>query len=388
LKQQHIVAACLGAALLASCGGSDSNVLSQSPQLGGAANSQSQRIHHVANSTLDVVYVANNGSHNVSAYTINNLTGALVKVQGSPFAASDLPVAVAVDSVHKFAYVVNQHYPQKHGNIFAYTIDASTGALTVVGKPYLTGASPYAISIANSFVYVPDIFSDNVAGYSIQSTGALKTIGTYGPDAQPEGITVDPSDSFAFVTNSESNTVSPYAINPSSGALTPVYSSGSYGYSTGTTPEKPAVDPSGTYLYVPNTNSNNISVYKIGYASGELTEVSGSPFSAGTNPYDVAIDPKGIFAFVTNAGGSDVSVYKINPSTGALTEVSGSPFAAGSDPLALAVAPLGTYLYVANFGSSNISVYRINRKTGALRQVLGSPFAAGTNPQGIAIGKL
>jgi 6-phosphogluconolactonase len=386
MTHRSSIAACIATAFLTACGGPAGNVLSQAPPSSGVPDSQSQRAHHLGHPNPEIIYVANNGSDNVSAYTVNKLTGALIKVPGSPFAASALPDAVAVDSAHRFAYVVNQRYPHRYGSVSAYTINASTGALTPLhGSPYMAGDSPYAIAIANGFVYVPNIFSDNATGYSIQSTGALKKIGSYGPDAQPEGIAVDPSGSFAFITNTESNTVSPYTINPSTGALTPVYY---YGYSTGTTPEGPAVDPSGTYLYVPNTNSNDISAYRIDSSSGDLTEVSGSPFPGGTNPYDVAIDPKGRFAFVADAGGNSVSVYTIGSSSGALTQVSGSPFAAGSSPQALAVGLLGTYLYVANFNSNDVSVFRIDGHNGKLRTVLGSPFAAGTNPKGIAVGRL
>lgn len=41
-------------------------------------------------------YVANNGSANVSAYTIDATTGALTPIPGSPFDAGTSPASVAI----------------------------------------------------------------------------------------------------------------------------------------------------------------------------------------------------------------------------------------------------------------------------------------------------
>lgn len=43
------------------------------------------------------------------------------------------------------------------------------------------------------------------------------------------------------------------------------------------------------YLYVSNGNSDNVSAFAINASSGALTKVKGSPFLAGSNPFDVVI---------------------------------------------------------------------------------------------------
>jgi YVTN family beta-propeller protein len=50
------------------------------------------------------------------------------------------------------------------------------------------------------------------------------------------------------------------------------------------------VDPVGSFAYVANQNSNDVSVYRIDSTTGALTQVAGSPFAAGTNPRSIAID--------------------------------------------------------------------------------------------------
>src|SRR5271170_1137896 len=53
-------------------------------------------------------YVVNRGSNDVSAYTVDAMTGALTALAGSPFAVGTLPVGITVDPTGNYAYVVNQ----------------------------------------------------------------------------------------------------------------------------------------------------------------------------------------------------------------------------------------------------------------------------------------
>ena len=66
-----------------------------------------------------------------------------------------------------------------------------------------------------------------------------------------------------------------------------------------------------------NSNSNDVSMYTINTTSGALTSIG--PIAAGTRPASVAIDPTGKFAYVTNSGSNSVSMYSIDDATGALT---------------------------------------------------------------------
>jgi 6-phosphogluconolactonase len=80
--------------------------------------------------------------------------------------------------------------------------------------------------------------------------------------------------------------VATYAITPSSGILSV---SGSP-VAAGTFPVNVVLDPSGQFAYVANDNSNDISVYSVDVSTGVLTQISHSPFAAGTEPRFIAID--------------------------------------------------------------------------------------------------
>jgi len=100
----------------------------------------------------------------------------------------------------------------------------------------------------------------------------------------------------------------------------------------------------------------------------------------------ITIDPLGTFAYVTNADSDNISAYTIDPQTGALISINGSPFSAGLSPNSAVVDPSRKFFYVNNAGSANISAYTIDSATGTLTQIAGSPFPEwGSEPSSIAV---
>ena len=198
----------------------------------------------------------------------------------------------------------------------------------------------------------------------------------------------------AYVANSNSGDVSGYKIHPNTGALTEIpddprteIRDGSP-FPAGGEPQSVAVDPSGTFAYVTNLSSGNVSGYRID-PTGALIPIGGSPFPAGSLPNCVEVDPSGRFAYVTNSGAlikdSNVSGYRIDPTTGALTPIAGSPFPTGRQPSSVVVAPVsGKFAYVTNFRDNSVSGYRID-PTGALTPIAGPPFDTGTGPDSVAV---
>ena len=80
----------------------------------------------------------------VSAYQVNAVTGALTAVAGSPFtvAASSVSMSAIVDASGKFLYVTNYPISSSVGRVAAFAINQSTGALTTIaGSPFATGST-------------------------------------------------------------------------------------------------------------------------------------------------------------------------------------------------------------------------------------------------------
>jgi 6-phosphogluconolactonase len=339
-------------ALLAGCGVAQVGApVTLAPATAGAQKSRVQNARR-SRGKVHYLYATDDGSGNVSAFAIDASTGALTQVPGSPFAAGPEPWGLAVDPTGNFAYATNVN----DGADFAH--------VTKAASPDATGSiSAYAINPSNGAL-------TQVTGSPFSSDGS-----------EPWEMTIGPAGKFAYVTNFYSNNVRVYAIDAKSGALTQVHGSP---FGTGSNPAGVTVDSTDRFAYVANGFGSSVSGYAVS-ASGALTQLKGSPFATGDYPWGVAIDPPDKFAYVTNYNSGSVSAYTINARSGALTPVSGSPFAAGSGAFGIAIDPEGPFLYVANEHSDTVSGYFINPSSGALTQVPGSPFAAGADSYGVAI---
>ena len=144
-------------------------------------------------------YAVSAGVAGVYVYAIGG-NGALTAIAGSPFAGGTGGVEVAIDPTGQFAYVARTVFDSP-GTVSAYSIDATTGALTPVGSPLATATGPTMLAIdpQGAFLYLacnggPTHFGA-LAGYSInRSTGALTPL---------PGSPFSPSDhySMAFAIN-------------------------------------------------------------------------------------------------------------------------------------------------------------------------------------------
>jgi 6-phosphogluconolactonase (cycloisomerase 2 family) len=94
--------------------------------------------------TGSYVYMTNNDS-TIYAYAINNSTGALTNIKGSPFSGLAATRGVAADPSGKFLYIANS------SQLLGYSIKATTGALTVLGSsPYSAGSNPISLTIGGT----------------------------------------------------------------------------------------------------------------------------------------------------------------------------------------------------------------------------------------------
>jgi 6-phosphogluconolactonase len=334
------------------------------------------------------------GPFGLWGYTIDPTTGGLIAIAGSPVAAGNFPAFVAVAPNSKFLYVASGEGSAPTtgaDDVYAYTVDAASGALTAVpGSPYVAGNRPSSVAVdPNSrFVYLANSGSNNVSAYTINSaSGALTSVAAspFPAGSDPNSIAVDPSAKFLYVTNHLSSNVSAYAIDAQSGALTPVPGSP---FQAGMYPESVTVDLSGKYVYVANDLSGDVSAYAINASTGVLTPIAGSPFPAPTDgggPF--AADPNSNSAYLVSGFLGTAYTFTIDPATGALaTTANQTTLNIPEFATFLEVDPSGKFAYVlyrnpAAF-SYGIEGYSIDATTGAWTAVPANPVAsAGPNLQ-------
>lgn len=232
-----------------------------------------------------------------------------------------------------------------------------------------------------AFVYAVNQSASTISAWSIDTNGTLTSIATYQSTGNdPVAAVVDPNGTYLYVANFGSNTVSIYAIDPTTGVLT----SPGEPIATGNGPFALLVDPADQFLYVANRTDNTVSVFEI-ESDGTAAAVSGSPYAVGTEPTSIATDPGGNFLYVTNYGQANVSAFSIEAGAGQLTPLGSSPFGADTGSLAMAIDPTGTLAYVANETADTLSGFALNASTGALTPLSGFPFSTGSSPEAVAV---
>lgn len=109
-----------------------------------AANPSSVNIHPNGK-FLDV---ANYGSQSVSGFTITPADGALVPMTASPYATGISPESLTIGPTGQYAYVVNsRHGAVGVGTVSVFAIDQATGVLKEIsGSPFAAGTNPQTMA--------------------------------------------------------------------------------------------------------------------------------------------------------------------------------------------------------------------------------------------------
>src|SRR5205823_4506287 len=106
----------------------------------------------VAGRNNSSIYVADPAHNAVLAFTVQS-GGTLAPISGSPFAAGISPTGLGMDPQGALLFAANAG----SNNVSAYVIDANSGALGAVsGSPFATGGtgpSAVAVDSTDSFVY-------------------------------------------------------------------------------------------------------------------------------------------------------------------------------------------------------------------------------------------
>ena len=245
--------------------------------------------------------------------------------------------------------------------------------------------TPASTTAAPSFLYAPNVSDNTISAYAIDSTTGSLTPVAGSPFAASNSIlmTIDSDSSFAYVGGGSFSVISTFAINSQTGFLTLVDTLPQPAYGvTGLT-----ITPKHEFAYVANTLG--VVGYRVDNQSGLLTDIAQQQILLNSGGLARGtVHPSRKFAYFSYPALNSVSAYALNRGQGTLTAIAGSPFSAGNLPADLLVEPCGDFLYAINTFSNDVSAYAIDREAGSLAPVPGSPFPAQRQPLGIAIDPL
>ena len=291
-------------------------------------------------------------TNGIYAYIINSDGSITIQNSGTAVAQDIVATSMQVDSTGGFLLAAGVGTSIGAQAIAIYQIDPNTGLLTALTGsplPLYTGNATTATVVAptnmlitpnNSYVYV-SLGSLGVQVLTLGSGGALST-GNAVTILAPSIKSTSPSD-------------------------------------TGL-----ASDPLSAFLFVAEINTG-LRVFSIGTA-GALNEVTGSPYAAGTGPTGVMLDTTGSYVYVANKGSNNISGFLLTAGSGKLTAIAGSPFSSGGQlPLAMVNDNQKKYVAVINSGSngssgnSDLQVFKFDATTqGKLDPV--ATATTGTDP--------
>jgi 6-phosphogluconolactonase len=179
-----------------------------------------------------------------------------------------------------------------------------------------------------------------------------------------------PSKKFLYVNHRMVDQVDALAVDPATGALTPLNTVPTVGIpgSMRAGPVFVTVDHGGKFLLVAQYQGSNVLVFALG-PDGKIGAQVGS-LSHGMNAHMVLLDPTNRFALVPYWGSDLIEQYRFDASTGALTlnDPPSVAVAANSGPRHLALHPNGKWVYLVSEKGGTVTSFERDASKGTLRQ--------------------
>jgi 6-phosphogluconolactonase (cycloisomerase 2 family) len=359
--------------------------------------------------TVGFMWVLGTQFNQIAGFKIDNYTGNLTNIVGSPFASGGTaPVSIVVRPGGRYIYVVNKGAGTAPGKIAEFSVGGD-GILTFQQAFASQGSSPVWASVDSSggYLYVldqvsPDGVNGDITVFSIANdTGrlalvpnnAVKNVNgtqlTYFP-VGPKPIMMRTSGACLFTLNSGDNTIFPYSTNSGTGQLTQNVTTTIPTQATKLT----SINASSNYIYLTDAGGTTASPggfilpYTVGSNCTLNTLTGGAvpnlPLTA--NPQYTFTDTRGRYLYVLNQSttnttnaNSTISAYTIDQTNGKLQQIpdSNNPYPIGSSPVCMAEDPTNQYIYTSNNADGTVTGKIINQNTGQLSDLTrGSSFPA------------
>ncbi len=285
----------------------------------------------------------------VSSFRIDPATGKLTLINTKPSGGAG-PCHVTLDATGKNLFVAN--YDGGSISVIRVGADGQLGETTTFIQNKGSGPTPnqqsahahcVTIDAANKFVFVCDLGIDQVLIYRLDAdkgtlTPTTPAFAALKPGSGPRHLTFRPDGRFAYVFNELAGTLTTFAYNAATGALTEVATVSSLppGYEGRKWGAELATDAAGKFLYASNRARDAVAVFAIDPAKGTLSFINDTP-SGGQTPRHFALLPSGRHMLVANQNSNNVLVSTVDAVTGKLSAF--TPVAEVSAPVAIAFLP-------------------------------------------------
>jgi 6-phosphogluconolactonase len=306
------------------------------------------------------VYVSNAQDGNIDAYAMDTSSGALTPVGKAEAAKLVMPMTVSPSK--KYLYAVIRSQPTR---VLTYAIDPATGALTQKASAPLPDSMPYvSTDHTGRFLFTASYGGDKLAVSPIGENGLVEAeaIQVIPTGRNAHAILPDRSNKFVYATTLGANQVLQFTFDSKTGKLTanepPAVSPGA-----GHGPRHMAFSADNKNLYVLNELSGHVTRYAVDTAKGTLTlaeSISSVPAEAGL-AWGVPQAPAGTAAAAAAPKDDKPRIWAAD----------------------IQITPNGKFLYSTERTGSKIALFTVTPETGKLAYV--ANFATETQPRGIKI---
>ena len=301
-------------------------------------------------------------------------------------AESTSPAFLALHPNHRFLYAVNEitnYQGKKSGSVSAFSIDRSTGKLSLLNVVASGDPSPchLAVDATGKYVLVANYGVGSVAAFPILADGRLGKATAFLPHSghsinpkRQEGphahsIYVSPDNRFVVSADLGTDQVYVYRFDAARGTLAPNQPP-SAAVPAGTGPRHFAFHPSGKFAYVIEEMGSSLTAFSYNAAQGvlrPLETISTIPkdYKGYNDCAELYIHPSGKFLYGSNRGHDSITAFALDPVKGTPTPIQYVP-TEGKTPRSFGIDLTGSYLIAANQGSNTLVVFRIDALTGRL----------------------
>lgn len=277
-------------------------------------------------STGDHLYVATRpgGGGEVIAYSVDHEAGDITRLNAAPTKGDGTPCYCSVDATDQC--VLTAQYGGGTVSVLPLEEDGRVNEPTAViehegagpNKDRQSEPHPHAIrpGPANTYAYAPDLGADRIFIYRLDpDAGTLEPADCGHVDvhagAGPRHLAFHPNGRYAYVINELDSTVVAFERDAETGALESfaTVSTLPADFEGENAPADIHVHPSGDYLYGSNRGHNSIAIYDLD-ADGQPTLLE-TESTRGEWPRNFALDPTGTFLFAENADTDTIVTFRI-----------------------------------------------------------------------------
>jgi len=187
---------------------------------------------------------------------------------------------------------------------------------------------PHAHSInvdpENRFAVAADLGLDKVLVYRFDASGGKLVANdppsvSVKPGGGPRHFAFHPNGKFAYTNNEMTSTVTALEYDAEQGALTELHTVSTLpeNFTGDNSTAEVRVHPNGKFVYVSNRGHNSIAIFAVDATTGKLTP-RGHESTRGEIPRNFNLDPSGVYLLAANQDSHNVVVFRVDAESGAL----------------------------------------------------------------------